>query len=166
MVHTHLTRHALSSWPSQESLCIAAINGVVGPGTASAGGSKVVSELLSVTLCGSSERVQWWLAVDSNAKTLTPPHAWHHPVLGANAATESSAALKELPTSTKPGVLFPSASALQPPLPPPLPPPQPPLPLPPGGSHDSLLKDSVPTDLALSLSLPSPVIRPHPSFLS
>jgi hypothetical protein len=101
MAHTQLTRHALASWPSEENLCIAAVNGVMGVGSA----GKAPTDLLSVTLSGSSERVQWWLAIDSNAKSLAPPHAWHHPVFGASAALAVGAAFKSLPKSTKPGRL-------------------------------------------------------------
>ena len=67
MVHTRLTRTEIDTWSDGE-LCVAAINGA---------SSK---QLLSVTLCGSVERVEAWVAAHDDAKMLMPPHPWHHPM--------------------------------------------------------------------------------------
>ena len=64
MVHARLTRTELDAW-SDGDLCVASVNGIS-------------NQQLSVTLCGPVKRVEAWVATHKDAKTLTPPHPWHH----------------------------------------------------------------------------------------
>ena len=72
MIHVCLTRDALATW-SDERLCIAAVNGVGAlTGTAA-------PVLLSVTLCGPSDRAEAWMVSHLYSRKLKPQHPWHHP---------------------------------------------------------------------------------------
>ena len=84
MVHVRMMREDIDSWLDDE-LRVAALNGV------SAG------EELSVTLCGPSERVDAMVAAHPDAKRLTPPHPWHHPMYLDIAGVADCSAFADLP---------------------------------------------------------------------
>ena len=79
MMHAQLTRSEVDGWSDQE-LCIAAVNGVAINRDSTAGDATTGRrrDVLGVTLCGSAEVVERWLARWPGSKRLPPPHPWHH----------------------------------------------------------------------------------------
>jgi hypothetical protein len=101
MAHVQITRDELDVLVD-DTLCVAALNGLVNATPHADGDSSLSVPLLSVSLCGPTERVDAWLRQRPDAKRLVPQHPWHHPVYLEVPSICDGSALATLPASRVP----------------------------------------------------------------